>query len=336
MHSLRLPTLALIAAVAVAGCDTETVSPTPTAPPEAASFAVRADRALSLQLRAHSLDAMNASLAGDGAGFAVARAEYVLAGNAPPQLAQNTNHVVFASNRTLRLSSRWVPGDTRRNADGNRITHIAWDPWMIANWGTATAFDANAPVDASLETWEAVTCTSLDLVLFQPTNANPSGILGGNPFLADISTVGFLPGFVFDVFLGEDASQYVLGVTFTFVWGHFDGDGNFHPSDIDGDGRNDTAFKEVWYNDAFEWSTDGAPGTEDVETVALHENGHALELGHFGDIHATWNKGRGNDRPGTLHVSPRAVMNAVILGTLREPLGTDNAAYCSNFGSWPE
>jgi hypothetical protein len=28
-------------------------------------------------------------------------------------------------------------------------------------------------------------------------------------------------------------------------------------------------------------------------------------------------------------------MNAAILGTLRQPLGTDNSAYCGNWAQWP-
>jgi len=112
-------------------------------------------------------------------------------------------------------------------------------------------------------------------------------------------------------------------VTFTFIWV----DGNGDPTDINGDHRNDTALKEIWYNNAFLWSTNGGAGV-DVETVALHEEGHAVELGHFGRV-------AGNVQTGKLTVSPRAVMNAFILGVLRSPLGTDEASYCGNFASWP-
>jgi len=85
----------------------------------------------------------------------------------------------------------------------------------------------------------------------------------------------------------------------------------------------------VWYNDNFLWTTNAnAPGT-DIETVALHENGHALGFGHFGKIFITNNNNK-------LHVAPRAVMNAIILGALRDPLGTDNASFSSVYGNWPK
>jgi hypothetical protein len=78
--------------------------------------------------------------------------------------------------------------------------------------------------------------------------------------------------------------------------------------------------RRSWYNDAFHWNTTGIGPKVDIETVALHENGHALGLGHFGTLFLTDN--------GKLHVAPYAVMNAIILGTLRRPLGTDNASFC--------
>jgi hypothetical protein len=99
------------------------------------------------------------------------------------------------------------------------------------------------------------------------------------------------------------------------------------PTDIDRDGRGDTAFAEVWFNDALKYSTTGAAGRIDIESAALHEHGHALGLGHFGKI-------AGDPKTGKLHVSPRAVMNAIILGVQRSPLGTDNAALCGNYAGW--
>lgn len=264
---------------------------------------------------------INERLTARGLPVALYKLEYVTGGPGATEVGQT----VFATDRQLRLDSKWVPGDERRSAMGNLITQLSWLPFSSANFGTSDQVDGIPPVDASFETWGNVTCSNLDIETLTPANANPSAILGGDPFLADISTIGFLPGILFDIVLGPGASSNVLGVTFT-AW-FIDGPGG-PPTDIDDNGRLDTAFKEVWYNDDFVWSTDESSGTIDIETVALHENGHALELGHFGRIALGNNTGK-------LHVSPRAVMNAFILGTLRVPLGTDDAAYCSNFGSWP-
>ena len=80
------------------------------------------------------------------------------------------------------------------------------------------------------------------------------------------------------------------------------------PTDIDGDGYADTAFMEVWYNNGFTWTLTGVGGT-DVQTAALHENGHALGLGHYGKVHATFPPPK---EFGLLHISPRAVMNGSV------------------------
>lgn len=330
--------LAFAAALAlVSGCEKQPTSPdafnvaglesSPAFSVSSAGLAAgRAD--LSLQPASSpqaALDMINERLWATGQRLAVHKAEYVTGG---PQ-ADAAGQTVFATDRQLRLDTKWVPGDGRRGAVGNLIRQITWLPFAPANFGTPDQIDGLPPIDASFDTWNDVKCSKLDIATLAPTLSNPSAILSvggvpGDPFQADISTIGFLPGALFDAVLGPGAADNVLGVTFTFTF--VDAEGN--PTDVDGDGRADTALKEVWYNDAFLWSTSDAPGSFDLETVTLHENGHALELGHFGRVAITNSNGR-------LHVSPRAVMNALILGTLRMPLGTDNGAYCGNFASWP-
>lgn len=272
-----------------------------------------------------ALDLINDRLAAAGSPIAVSKLEYVTGGE-----ADEAGQTVFATDRTLRLTSKWVAGDARRLATGDLITQTTFAPFGTANVGTADEIDGIPPINASFGTWDAVTCSNLDLLTLAPTEMNPSAILivdgePGDPFQADISTFGFLPGDIFDLVFGPGASDMILGVTFTFIF--IEGPGG-PPTDINGDGLADTALKEVWYNDNFLWSTSEAPGSVDIETVALHENGHALELGHFGRVAV-------GDANGKLHISPRAVMNAFIFGTLRDPLGTDNGAYCGNWDEWP-
>lgn len=222
---------------------------------------------------------------------------------------------LFANDRTKTLPAQWMPFDTRRGATGNDLTHTVFSPFAVANG----SINAELDIDASFETWNNLKKNSgLDIVKVPtPPGVFPSAILtlGGvdDPFVADISTIGFLPGSIFDSVLGPGASSSVLGVTFTFTW--------IDDPDV-------VAIKEVWYNDDFEWSNDGSAGI-DIETVALHENGHALGFGHFGKISIT-------NANGKLHVSPRAVMNASYLGPVREPLGTDQASFNNVYGDWPK
>jgi hypothetical protein len=275
----------------------------------------------------NSFDGINVMLKDKGANIRLAYAETVTK-------LDNSNHAsgqtIFANDRTKQLTAQWVPNDSRRNADGNNLTYIVWDVFAPANFGFPNQFDGTPAIDASFDTWDTIkNKAKLDIIKRPNTPSNPSAILSlggipGDPSMADIAQVGFLPGFLFDAVLGSGSSNNVLGVTFTFVF--IDGEGN--PTDINNDGFSDVSLKEVWYNDDFVWTDSGNTATEiDLETVALHENGHALGFGHFGKISITNNN--------KLHVSPRSVMNAIILGTQRTLLGTDKASYKSIYGNWP-
>jgi hypothetical protein len=314
----------LLTGVAIAGCSDQPAGPGDESG-EAQFKKVRATEAVVEAPLTDYLLEVNQRLAAEGLGVAVEKAEISYASDAEPGRA----HVLFATDRTLRLTSRWVPGDTRRQADGDNLTYLNFGPFMTANG----SIDAEPEIDDSFETWAGLSCNNLPLIKRPDQGVWPSAILtlggvAGDPFVADIVTIGFLPGFLFDLVFGPGASNNVLGVTFTSVFGEFDASGNFTPSDVDNNGRMDTAFKEVWYNDAFAWTDTGTGDEIDIQTVAFHENGHALELGHFGRVAV-------NLASGKLQVSPRAAMNAFILGTLRAPLGTDNASYCGNWANWP-
>jgi hypothetical protein len=121
--------------------------------------------------------------------------------------------------------------------------------------------------------------------------------------------------------LAPEGSTFILAVTFTIIF--TDDDGN--PVDTDNNGKVDVAWREIYYNDAFDWA-DGAH--YDVETIALHETGHGLSQEHFGKAFTT-------NANGKLHFAPRAVMNAAYSGIQTEILSSDLGGHCSNWSSWP-
>lgn len=256
---------------------------------------------------------MNVKLAGSG--MAVLKAEVMLKDSAD----QVGNLTVYVADRYQLLGSQWAPGDPRRDANGNNITYLIDPTYMISSSG----LNLEPINDTTFMTWkDEVGSGKLHIVKRPYPTQNPNFVLwyyygiGGNPdpFQADIVTTGFLNIF--------PAGSGILGVTWTFIW--VDGSGN--PTDINRDGYADTALKEIWYNDDYNWVEGGPPGI-DFETVCLHENGHGLGLAHFGMIFT--------NPSGKLFASPRAVMNAIYLGILHDPLRTDHSAINHIYNNWP-
>lgn len=184
-----------------------------------------------------------------------------------------------------------------------------------------------AAINRAMQTWEGVECSTLGLFRVPSDPAISTGFVsallgfgGSFDYVADVVHAGWLPADFFDL-IAPDGSEYILGVTFTIIF--TDDQGN--PVDTDNNSKVDVAWREIYYNDTFEWA-DG--DHYDVETIALHEAGHGLSQGHFGKAFRT----NGNNK---LHFAPRAVMNAAYSGIQTEINGSDNGGHCSNWASWP-
>lgn len=258
--------------------------------------------------------AINAGLAAEGKNYEVAIAEWI----AGPGTDEVGRTVFFRDRGNGKLGHHFVPGDPRRG--GNvEITYMI-DQTEGAVDGLTVA-ETSAAIDRAMGTWEAQTCSELPIAKVADLPGVDLGVvefqngLGGLPFpLADVTHAGWLPAGL----LGNST----IGVTFTFVF--TDGPGG-PPTDIDNNGKLDTFFREILYNDFFVWAIDA---DIDVETVALHEVGHGLSQAHFGAAFRT-------DANGKVHFAPRAVMNAAYSGVQQGLAGTDNGGHCSIWASWP-
>lgn len=210
---------------------------------------------------------------------------------------------------------RWVAGDSRRAADGSRLTYLV--DLADGPGGAPLSRTIETAIDQAVQKWAATPCLRQKLEVVKRPSGEDADIfdahLGygtvGNWQAADIVVGGWLPPAFFETVVGEGAATSVLAMSVTFIFVGPDG----APTDIDNDGHFDTAANEIYFNDGFPW----AAGGMDVQTVALHEIGHSLGIGHLG--------------PPLL-----SAMNPVYAGPNPVLTPLDGAVSCAVWAAWGE
>lgn len=220
-----------------------------------------------------------------------------------------------ASSRLHRQPFRWVANDSRRRADGSNLTYLV-DTQGISR--SLDPFVAEASLDRATQNWASQSCTSGTKIVKRTDTGADADIFDavaghggyGDWRLADVVHGGWMPPSFFDAVNGPGSGDTVLAFSVTFIFVGPDG----QPSDINKDGYLDTAANEIYYNDGFSWLL-GTQGAIDLETVALHEVGHSLGIGHVGP-------------------PLEAIMNPVYAGVRRDLLPLDRAVLCSVWSRW--
>ncbi len=299
--------IALVCTVVLTSCEKEQITSGPSAKSYPASTTARESAEGDPAVKAKILE-INKQLAAKGMRVAIEAIHYYTEGAGRP------------SDRIHQQDSRWVPNDPNRLALGNKLTYIVDQSAGATRSGLKNA-QTEAAIDKSMFTWDNNNALKKVTLVKRPDPNKDITIYDsffgygkfGNYLAADIVNAGFFPA---EFFRTTTGSNNVLAFSVSFVW--TDEAGN--PTDINGDNYFDTALNEVYYNDGYNWGINvplGAPNYGiDVETVALHENGHSLGLGHFGP-------------------NPIAVMNPVYAGIRHQPYASDEAGMNIVFGSWP-
>jgi hypothetical protein len=213
---------------------------------------------------------------------------------------------------------RWVPGDPRRQADGTNIRYLVRQRFGATPNGLTNA-QTEPAIDRAFSTWQADSCVAHTTLEKRPDPGVDSDIFDeligagdsatpnfSNLYKADIVEAGFRPRAFFDR-IASGGGDFILGDSITF----------FRRMDINNDGYLDTAFVETYLNANFAWEINATQPSIDVQSVELHESGHALGLGHFGP-------------------PPTAVMNPFYAGIRQSIFPDDHAGMCTIWGAWPQ
>lgn len=272
------------------------------------------------------LSELNAILAAGNKDFRVGVMEYVTSDGS----GQYGTTVIAKDVGNKQLGHHFVPGDPRRGG-GFDITYIT-DYSEGAATGPLNADETTFEIDRAMDVWNNQQCSGgLSITNLGAFNFDYGfvqfllGFGGVAGFGADVTHAGWLPIEFFNA-LTPGGGNFILGVTFTFIWTQ-----GGVPTDIDNNGKRDVAFREIYYNNNFSWRLGAYTGARNFQAfgVILHEAGHGLSQGHFGQVFLK------ND--GSVQYAPQAVMNAVVSRrtTVSELAGTDNGGHCSIWGSWP-
>jgi len=253
-------------------------------------------------------------------------------------VAEGAGNTVFFNDRgNKQLSANFVANDPRNTIPGTAIPY--WiDGMELGTSSGMTKDETEKAIISTMNTWNTASCSKgLNLLnLGKSTDYGLGDIglvqffvgLGGSDqvITGSITHAGIASPDFFDAIFGPDNG--VLGVTFTFTWE----DENGMSTDIDKNGKEDTALSEIYINDAYNWKDEPndvrGNGIFDFETVVLHEVGHGLSQGHFGSAFATKN--------GSIYFAPYALMNAGYSIGNRFVEGTDKSGHCSIWSNWPE
>lgn len=276
---------------------------------------------------------------------------------APAQAYMTKTRVLFRDGQILVVEQdvgnqafqyQWVEHDPRRHTDEGLTLYYRIDLTELPP-GVSVA-KTEAAIEAAVATFEGVRCgRSLDLVRVDADSDTDYGYfqhqvgMGGAPAPhADITFAGWVPA----AFMAAAGVPGSFGVALPAAW-QTDGalawgldvwDPSRSFTDVNRDRKHDLFATEIYFNRDWNYVTDDKELADtlfyiDVQTIATHELGHALGMGHFGRSTVILDSdGEFID----LYVNPHSagLMNTSSYYQKRDLSGSDVASFCGLYANW--
>ena len=247
------------------------------------------------------------------------------------------------------LTYQWVENDARRHVDNGLTLYYRID--LAEPPPGVSVAETEAAIESAVATFNAIQCGgNFELVRVDGDVQADLGFiqhavgLGGSPApLADITFAGWVPNELFEITGWAPAFAVAMPVVWdandgSLVWGLdvFDPSRSF--TDVNGDGKHDLFATEIYFNADGNYVTDDPDLANtlfyiDVETIALHELGHALGMDHFGRTEVILDE-EGNFVDLIINENSATLMNTNAYFQNREVSGSDKASFCGLYGNW--
>eukprot|EP01083_Nonionella_stella_P023248 64297_1 len=232
----------------------------------------------------------------------------------------------FDRNEKTHETADWVPNDPRRHVENgfDFFVHID-DTQLPSNLNKTQVITA---ISNAVDTWDNVACSQnkFNLLISNEYNGEDIGYTeyklsggqrGSNIKIVDIVFGGFLPPYFFN-YPNYTLNTTIGAVTLLFNSNH----------EILYENEGEIAFAEIYFNNYFSWDVleESVPNVYDIETVALHELGHALSQSHFRPP-----AGKGI---GSMKTRQDSAMAPVYSGVNHDLHGIDIGGHCAQWASW--
>jgi hypothetical protein len=242
----------------------------------------------------------------------------------------------------------WVENDARRRPDAGLELTYAIDRTELPpgiSWE-----DTEAAVESAVATFNEVQCGKhVQLVRLDTGPDADLGVaqdlvgLGGRPeTVADITFAGWVPDGFMDAMDMSGSKGLTVPAVYdaadgSVVWGYDVLNPTREYTDINDNGQSDLAAMEIYFTTAANFVIDDERGDTlffiDLESIVLHELGHALGMDHFGRTEVILDE-EGNFVDVVLNRNSTPMMNTSNYFINREVAGSDKASFCGRYGSW--